>query len=125
MFFCQYICHKIHLVHLFLSPYGCYHPWVKKDYTIAISQIEILLYLPNYFTINRYIITFILYLIFMFSNKVKLGVGLNNDVTHQPSLPHPLHFYWINELTKIDDNFSLVIISTYMFYIHLTNHLSF
>ena len=64
---------------------------VKKDYTIAISQIEILLYLPNFFTINGYIITFILYLIFMFSNKVKLAAGYNNYTTpHPTTLPHPL-----------------------------------
>ena len=45
---------------------------------------------------DGFIITRILHQIIMFSNKVKLLVGQNND---PPPIPHQLKSYWINELT--------------------------
>ena len=46
---------------------------------------------------NRYIITWMLYQILMYSNKVILPAGLNND---PHPIPHPLHSYWIKEMTN-------------------------
>ena len=44
--------------------------------------------------INGSIISWTVHQISMFSNKVNLLAGYNND------LPHPLPSYWINELTN-------------------------
>ncbi len=49
------------------------------------------------YTLQINIITWMLHQIYMFSYKVKLAAGLNND---PPLLPHPVPFYWINELTN-------------------------
>ena len=41
-----------------------------------------------------------LHQIFMYSDKVKLAAGQNNDTPHPPPLPHHLPSYWINEQTN-------------------------
>ena len=36
----------------------------------------------------------------MYSNKMKLTVGYDNDSFIPHPLPHPLPFYWMNEVTN-------------------------
>ena len=46
---------------------------------------------------NGYTSTWMLHQIFIFSNKVKLAAGLDNDFSRPTSLPYPLSSYWMNE----------------------------
>ena len=45
-------------------------------------------------------ITWILYQIIMYTNKVKLVAGYNKNPSHLPPLPNPLPCNWMNKLTK-------------------------
>ena len=45
---------------------------------------------------NQYIITWMIHQIFMYSDKVKLTAGYNNNIPHPPPLSHPLPFNWMN-----------------------------
>ena len=47
---------------------------------------------------NRYIITLMLHQISMYSDKVMLAAGYNNNIPHPTPLPHPLPNYSMNEV---------------------------
>ena len=61
----------------------------------------------------------------MYSNKVMLAAGLTNDTHNQPTLPHPIPYYRINELTINEVHFSNLIfiypISISMVYFYLSS----